>query len=249
MRVMIKKSFDKFELMLQQDYYGLKTLSYIKAYGMGYDFLRFYAVQEGLATGSVMLFNRSAVIGGSLLDFDELSDFIQMSSPLTVECPTAGAERLELTGYSAVKRTLFNMCPDPDFKENEVVERLETPPSLEAVFKVLEQSFPKIEFDLWYTDTSHRIRHGVSRLFLYDNCSCAAIDFALEGKAFISGVATLPEERGRGRAGDLLRYIAALLKRNGFEGYLWATDETADFYRKLGFSAVDEDYMFVSDEE
>ena len=67
----------------------------------------------------------------------------------------------------------------------------------------------------------------------------------VNGKAYISSVATLPAARGHGGASGLLKHIAAMLSRYKIEGYLWCYEELADFYTKLGFKLTDDDIILI----
>ena len=137
------------------------------------------------------------------------------------------------------------MVPDKDFDEKEFVKGIDKPVSLQQMFIILNSSFQGLQYDLWYADMSHRIRHEVSRAFTYKSASCANIEFCLNGKAYISSVATLPAARGHGGASGLLKHIAAMLSRYKIEGYLWCYEELADFYTKLGFKLTDDDIILI----
>lgn len=242
---MIKRVYDKQELFLSQDYYSSKIRSYIDAYGMRYGFCRFYSVSDGLATGSIMLLNGAAVMGGNMIESDEISDFIKMESPSSIECPRGLASRMKFRDFSMNRRVLFRMESDPDFDEDTFSRGLDSPVSLQQMFTILNSCFDGLQYDLWYTDMSHRMRHEISRPFTYRSCTCASIDLIDSGKAYISGVATMPAERKKGNASGLLKYIAALLERNGIQGYLWAMESKSPYYRKMGFSPADEDLILL----
>ena len=248
---MIKRAYERSELRLGKDYYSLKTLAALNAYGMDYSFCRFYSVEEGLASGCAMLYNSAAVLSGQLINEEELADFIRINSPDTVECPRYTGSHLSAEGYifpdeyEPKRRLLFSMLPDKDFDEKSFKKGLDDPVSLHQMFIILNSCFGNFQYDLWYADMSHRIRHEVSRAFTYKSSTCAAIDFCLEGRAYISAVGTLPGARGKGQCGGLLKHIAALLSRNGIEGYLWCFEDMEKFYSGLGFKLIDDDIILI----
>lgn len=242
---MILQAYERSELRLTDDYYCGKIEAAVNAYGMSYDFCRLYSVNEGLTWGNILLYNSAAVLGGSLINEDELADFIRINAPQTVECPRYTGNHLTIEGYEQKKRLLFRMVPDKDFDEKKFVKGVDKTVSLQQMFIILNSSFQGLQYDLWYADMSHRIRHEVSRAFTYKSASCANIEFCLNGKAYISSVATLPAARGHGGASGLLKHIAAMLSRYKIEGYLWCYEELADFYTKLGFKLTDDDIILI----
>ncbi|MGN1100622.1 MAG: GNAT family N-acetyltransferase, partial [Huintestinicola sp.] len=106
-------------------------------------------------------------------------------------------------------------------------------------------SFGETEFDMWYADMSHRIRHGVSKAYMHKNAACACTDFIYEGAAYISQVAVMPDERGKGYGRELLDMISCELLNAGTVPRLWAYDDVMGFYRSIGFSETDEDYIYL----
>lgn len=135
---------------------------------------------------------------------------------------------------------MFSLSVPPLFTEG----NLEKDPSPYRLWQIVSRSFEGIT-DLWYTDISHRIRHGVSRGYLYDNKAVLTVDFTYGGTAYISSVAVLPGERGQGLGRRLLYSVSRELLKENKTGVVWADESTADYYRKLGFAAVSDDIFFV----
>ncbi|MGN1089189.1 MAG: GNAT family N-acetyltransferase, partial [Huintestinicola sp.] len=208
---------------------------------------RFYTAKGTLASGNILLYNATAVIGGNFTDIAELDEFITMNAPLTIELPADVAVRLHLDGYSAVSRTMFRVeIGDGDEEDIMAVEKeLADPVSFERMYDILDKSFEGMDFSLWYTDISHRTRHGVTMPLVYKNASCLSVDFSDEYTAYASCVATLPEERGKGYAERLLRYTASKLRNKKLELMLWADESSRGYYERLGFHPADDDIMLV----
>lgn len=228
-----------------EDYYRTKITSYMRGYGGEYDFCRFYCAAGSLAGGNVMLLGANAVVSGVFTDIAELEEFLIMNAPDSIEMPKGIAARLKMPGYERLKRTLYRLpvfgeTLPPDFEEG-----LDVPVSLQQMFMILNACFEGLAFEGWYTDMSHRVRHGISEVFTYKNGTCASIDFRGGENAYISGVATVPAMRGQGNAGNMLKFISGKLKKACLQGYLWADEKSAGFYERLSFPKADEDEMFI----
>ena len=91
------------------------------------------------------------------------------------------------------------------------------------------------DFSLWYTDTSHRCRHGISRVFTYRNCTTASAIFDIGSTVLIGQVATTLSARGRGYAREFLRWLAKFFNGLGKRAYLLALDVRVSFYEEIGF--------------
>ena len=168
---------------LKPNNYTRRIKSHFAAYGTGYDFLHFYAVEEsGEKLGIISVFNASMMIS-TFKDkrFDdkvlgELAGFILMNKPAAVEFEAEYSDKLaELTKaeYKGDKRTEFSFVAKNDIPPLDVNEL----PKLDDVFRILAPCFPAIKnsYELWLTDTSHRVRRGLSQSFLLGNYTTATI--------------------------------------------------------------------------
>lgn len=245
---MIRQVTDLEKLVITgPDYYSQKIKAYSEAYGCDYNFCRFYSVDNGLATGHVMLNNSAAVIGGKLIESEELGEFIKMYAPSTIELPVYLTKRMKFEGYKRVNRILYGIKSDFFFDEEAFKEYLDDPVSLQQMFIILNTCFNGLEYDVWYADMSHRIRHGMSTAYTYKGSACVSLDFKTDKIAYLSSLATMPTERGKGYASGLLKYIACELVKERATGYVWAMESAMPFYKKLGFSPSDEDVYLVRD--
>ncbi|MGN1102624.1 MAG: hypothetical protein ACI4RG_10565, partial [Huintestinicola sp.] len=160
---MIRLISDSSELVLDKSYYSGRINAACKAYGTGYDFCRLYRFDKG----SALIYNSSAVISGECEDTDELQSFIMINSPDTIECPPDLSDKLILKNYEKKHRTLFERR---DIQQSENSSEAAT---LMKMYEIVKASFGETEFDMWYADMSHRIRHGVSKAYMYKNAACA----------------------------------------------------------------------------
>ena len=188
---------------LKPNNYTRRIKSHFAAYGTGYDFLHFYAVEEsGEKLGIISVFNASMMIS-TFKDkrFDdkvlgELAGFILMNKPAAVEFEAEYSDKLA--------------------------------PCFPAI---------KNSYELWLTDTSHRVRRGLSQSFLLGNYTTATIQYIIDGVALVGHVGTIPEERGKFHARQLLYWIGEKLTQDGFQVRLFARPHRVSYYEEIGFKA------------
>lgn len=249
---MIKKITLDHELnidLLRQSWRGRKIYSYYKAYGMHYPFCQFYTVGDH---GMMLNFNSTVlIVNADESETDNLADFLRMHQPFRIECNEPVRTNLAecLPEYQSLHRTTFALHPDtdnPEFQE----ESVEFNPSLEKVYQILHAGFPNLEdYALWLTDTSHRCRHGVSHILTYKNSTTASILFDIDNHVLVGQVATLPEARGLGHARMFLRWLAGWLAQFDKQAVLYALDIRESFYREIGFTAIDTEFVLERSED
>lgn len=235
MYAVIKQIFDGISELVTDSYYGRKILAAYNAYGSGYDFCKFYSCGDGI----IHIYNTSMVIDGDV-DIRETEMFINMIKSLSIEVKSKIP--LQLCGNYCMKhRTLFNVKSGKtdinldDVKVNSFTERC---------FEILSESFDNImDYSAWYVDISHKIRHNVSELYLYDSTTVTR-QFNINGFIFLSHIATAPEERGKGTARRLLYCLGNEAEKQGENAYLFALDHRRSFYETIGFEPVYEDILY-----
>lgn len=237
---------------LKPSHYSRRIKSHYSAYGVKYDFSRIFVLErENAPVGLISVFNASMVISdmtGSEITDKELEDiaiFIHMSMPYSVELDPVYSGRIEpmlRDMYTTDDRTEFAFCPRGELPDLEVDEC----PSLDDVFSILRESFPTLaqSYELWITDTSHRVRHGLSQSFMMCGCTTATIQYIIDRTVLIGHVATLPEYRGHFNARRLLYWIGERLNDDGFDVRLFARPHRVSYYEEIGFSAIGHDKVF-----
>ncbi len=232
---MIKQIYEGIPELVTKSYYGYKILAAYLAYGVEYDFCKFYSCGEGV----VHIYNSSMVIDGNV-DISELEMFVEMLKPLSVEVSSDTALHIGVS-YQAHHRTLFQLkAHNSDINANDVKVDSFT---LKA-YEILAESFENMgNFDDWYVDVNHRIRHKVVNLYLFDNTT-ATQQFNINGFVFLSHIATAQAARGKGTARKLLYYLAKKYEAEDCEAYLWALDHRKSFYESIGFEPVAEDILY-----
>ncbi|MGN0700822.1 MAG: GNAT family N-acetyltransferase [Oscillospiraceae bacterium] len=207
-----------------------KIRSLYNAYGAGYDFCRFYRA-EGCF---ISVLDNSAVVCGECLDTEELRDFLLMCGVSDVFGEAALADKL-CPPFSRSDVNLMRFCSEisPEISHSS--------PKLSEAYDILKTAFP-IDFEPWYLDMSHRIRHGVSSLAA-NGASCLCVQYDLNGEVLLSQIATLPEQRSKGYARRLINSVCASLPNR--EIFVLCEHGLLDFYKKIGFSFVERKAVLI----
>lgn len=201
---------------------ALKIRSLLLAYGTDYDFCRFFTGENVI----LAQLNGDFIISDfGETDVEELSEFLNFSGFSEIFCS-------EYLGQALEKRLdvkLENVKLMRFFGVSEKNE-LEILTPLDA-YQIIKTGFD-FDFEPWYLDMSHRVRHGISQLYGLDGAALAA-QYNLNGEALISQVATLPEKRGKGCAKRLISAVCAELGESNV--FVLCEDKLLGFYGKIGF--------------
>lgn len=234
MRALIKRIFDT-DIKLSESYYGYKIRSLLDAYGTGYDFCKLYTNDDG---GTILTYN-STLIADGCFDESELDGFIEMLCPVTVE--VSAHIHLALNDeYVRTERSLFKApkglsCSEEiDVKHNAFIA---------DCFPIISESFGIAGFDGWYVDISHKIRHGISDIFLYKTTTITKA-FDINGSVFLSHIATASADRGQGNAARLIKWLCEKYEKECKEVYLYSKEERYTFYQSLGFEKILTDTVY-----
>lgn len=211
----------------------LKLQTLLAAYGTGYDFCRFYRQEESAALLACL--DDSALIwSADGADWGELASCLAM------------ARSKSLLTEEVQGRALLPLLPGASCRTGAILEKRAVcgeggalyeaadMPALRAAYRLLAESFGMPGgFEAWYCDLSHRIRHGVCRVFLYDGRACATA--AERGdRVLISQAAVSTECRRSGVGTALFRALEAAY--SGRELAVYSKDDGTDaFYGRLGF--------------
>ncbi len=236
---MIKRIYDGISERLTDSYYGKKIKAAFLAYGAAYDFCKFYACEGDGCWGTVHIYNFSMVIDGNC-DPEDILILANMARPVTIEVSSNLALQLP-DDYERRSRTLFMGKPgETDIRESDIV----TDSNFEECYAILKESFENFgSFDQWYVDISHRIRHGVSGLYLWNSTTVTKC-FDIDGFVFVSGIATAERNRGKGCARRVLRCLAEKFEKERKNLYLFALEHRRTFYESIGFVPVGGDILY-----
>lgn len=238
---LIEHEHDLDKQLLMKTLSGKKMLSYMRAYGPNYEFCRFYKITNETGLGFMFIINSTLIIctDGNLEANSEIELFITMNLPFRIEGDMSILKGIKLPEkYQPLNRTIFELIPD-DTPLEAIEEHVEFNPKLTEVYDILSEGFPNIaDFSLWYTDTSHRCRHGISKVFTYRSSTTASVMFDIGSTVLIGQVATNVAARGRGYAREFLKWLAKFFNGLGKRAYLLALDVRTSFYEEIGFKVV-----------
>ncbi len=201
---MIKRIFtaDELEKALKNitpDVFRGKIKSLARAYGFSYDFLKFFAGESAV----VGIYYGSAVICGDVTE-EEIGLCLTLGAgeilmpDNDIDFGEISKERLYLMEYSGTAEMSPALSADTPYNE---------------VYEILREGFD-INFEDWYTDTCHNVRHGISELFTLENKAAAQKMFTEDGITLISLVAVKKAARGTGLGGQLIRAVSGQLAEN-----------------------------------
>ena len=192
--------------------FGCQILSSALAYGLSRPFAQFWtdgAAAYGMLDGVMR-------IAGAVEDPEEARSFLGAVGAAQVVCSAENGARLGLRAAArgAVLEKDLAGAPAPA-----------EPAPVRAVYEVLAANGMAGDFEPFYLDLSHRLRHG----------AVAAAAAALAGEsALVTAVAVLPAEQGKGYGGAVLRAVEAQL--GGCRVYLLrAEHENERFYARRGY--------------
>lgn len=251
---MIYRSLDvDYELIsgLISNNYSRRIKSHFAAYGVKYDFSSFYIIEkDGCKLGLISIFNGTmiaAAFKGKAFGKDvikEIALFVRMMKPQTVQMEVCFAKRLVpmlKDVYYKIKRTEFAFCAKNKIPPLDVQEL----PKLDDVYDVLKTCFPDVRdnYQMWYADTSHRIRKGLAQTFLMGDYTTATIQYIVDGVALVGQVGTVEGQRGKHYARSLLYWIGEKLTFDGFNVMLFARPHRVSYYNEIGFKQVGTDIV------
>lgn len=219
--------------------YACRILSQLLSYGTGERFLEHW----------VQLENDEPTAAISRIDGN-----------MTIFCEEANEELTEFINAVGFSTILADKHIFPKYWSGEAVMRLackaeikavdgnctetDKNPTIREVYAIPEkcrgEGFEVPDFNSFYPDMSHRVRHGLARIFALrvngQAVACCMTSAETKSCAIISGVAALPEMRGKGYASRIVMdMISSLGDRDIF---VFCREELISFYNRLGFRMI-----------
>lgn len=216
--------------------FGCRILATAQAYGLSEPFARFWMQDEDGA--AICMLDDTVILDvGAHADYDELKEFIRMTGAQRLLCDAESAQKL---GYPVVRRgqVMVYQGSSPsrlgDFERNPGVRELYA-----LISECATETFEPPEFESFYMDLSHRIRHdaaaAVGMRFQGKLVSCAVCSAKTQDAAVLSAVCVHPAHRRRGYGHGALSAMVYLMR--GKKVYiLRAEKENEEFYRSFGFA-------------
>lgn len=219
--------------------FACRILSQLLAYGTGERFLEHWVQLEGDKPTAAI-----SRIDGNMTVFcekanEELTEFIN-----AVGFGTILADKHVFPQYWSGEAVMRLACKAEIKATEGNGTEIEQNPTIREVYSVLERcggaEFEVPDFDSFYPDMSHRVRHGLARIFALrvsgQAVACCMTSAETENCAIISGVACLSEYRNRGYASRIvIDMIGSLGDR---EVFVFCREKLLGFYNKMGFNKV-----------
>lgn len=200
------------------------------AYGFKYPFLLFWCQYiESALTAVICKFEQSVIlVTNKNADINEIKQFINAVGFTSLE----GEYELvkTLTQKNVREYTVV-------FKKATQSSLSHTPPNIKQVYEIIygweNEHIATHEFEPFYADLTHRIRHGTAAAVLVQSSAAAIASHITGSDAVISGVATIPNKQGKGLGRAALETLEQnLVGRNIFAS---ADSGVLDFYLKSGY--------------
>lgn len=216
------------------DAFACRIRATAEAYGLDYPFARFWV--QGEYAALCLLDDVLVLAVRPDAELEELDAFVQMTGARTVLCAEETARELPFSVSIAGEIMALDSIDTPE-------PACEWTPGLRDIHALLcdceSASFVPPEFEPFYLDLSHRIRHGTARTVgVYQTeqlAACAICSACTDEAAVLSAVAVHPDFRRRGLGAQAVRSLAASLHRP--KTYIFRADgENEAFYRALGFA-------------
>lgn len=229
---MIKKINDisEFDKYTKTDLYSVRIKALLRAYGTEYDFAVFYKQfnKNGEMTAILSKLDSDFTISMENADREELAEFISVigySSCLCDGLPDCFSSYEEGIIMASDRKTEYNL-PYTELDEY---------PKLMDLFNF--QDYDKTDFEAWYVDISHRIRHGTAKAYsvnINGEIVSSGIFSSIHNQdAILTSVNTAPEFRRMGYGTMLVSHMMCDLPGRVF--LMREKNKNEHFYSRLGF--------------
>ncbi len=222
---------------LPNNYESVKIKSLCRSYGEKTDFLTLWKQlnDNGVITAVIMQFaNVVTVLEVYNTDYSELKEFLAfLGKPVFGQKKMLEKLKLEIskTKYGLIFCGKSEPCSSLDLPYKTIYEVLTDSNSLDIKLD---------DFDSWYVDFCHRVRHKTARSFSSSKYSVAITGFETESSAIITGVATKNNYKNQGLARKNILGICNELEAEGKEIMLLCNKNLISFYKKLNFKIIGE---------
>ena len=215
----------------QSDIFSIRVLSLAMAYGFKYPFVSFYRQTDDNGVVTAILSSLDKVVTLSVTesaDGEELADFLSFLGFSSLFC-TDGFDLGNDYSCGVIMKSSKKIELPCDYR---VIDEY---PHLFDLFNFID--YPDVDFEAWYVDISHRIRHGTAKAYsvnIDDEIISSAIFSSIyNDDAVISAVQTKPEFRRMGYASALVSAMCCEIK--GTVYLMREQDKNESFYQRLGF--------------
>lgn len=214
----------------RDDIFYVRIMSLMKAYGFEYDFAVFYRQVLNNAVTAVIskLDGDFTVCANDDADFAEIEEFCKIIGYNSLLCDDRLLSERHFT-FGHIMQSVKKVELHKNYTE------IDKYPKLMELFNFLDYS--SADFESWYVDVSHRIRHGCACAYSlnFDKqiVSSAMLSSIFNDRAILSAVRTEDEYRGLGFGSTLVSEI--ICDFNGKVYLMRDEDKNEQFYKRLGF--------------
>lgn len=207
-----------------------KIKALIKAYGCDYPFCRFYQGDNVII--SRYYYSCMVYIYGDY-DIDEVIEFVLSYQFTFIQCN----QKLDMgDNFNYTSGNIYENAADTS-KVKMILND-----SIKECFNIVGDSFyssfDKEQYERWYADMSHRVRHGVSKIYNKDGKSSVCLYAYDEDIVILSQIATKKEFRRQGIAKEIVNAVCDEYKGRCIMLYSKNKDSNR-FYEKIGFKCVE----------
>lgn len=233
-------------LQIPNDFIGTKIKASLIAYGTDFPFCSFWAqTKNNKPTAFILKFEQTVFLSTlSNADYDELCEFLNVIGFRHLQTE-AGAR----VGINTLPSKEYNIMR---FRQNnnqinckeDITAKFD--PDLKNVYNILffakNRDLSYYDFNAWYADVSHRIRHGTAAAAIYNNHSAIIASHIASDSAVISGISTMPQFKNSGMGSIVLKQMCLYLnKRNIFAA---CSNGIMPFYVKNGFEKINDLFIY-----
>lgn len=221
----------------------IKIKSLVKAYGLEYDFLQVWYQEKALGEKTSLIAKFDGAIVIHITDESDFTELLQF---------------FKIIGYKSLlldKKYSYHF--NIDFKFGKIMKLsknltllknviIDKNIEIRKIYFLLQEcsneKFKVPDFEPFYLDISHRIRHNTARCYaISDNkknkyIACAITSSETDKNAILSAVAVSPNSRRKGYGNIIVKSICSDLQKSNKDIYIYRQEnENFEFYKSLGF--------------
>lgn len=233
---LVEEDKDKQRLMqvCEKTGFGCKIAATARSYGFDKGFACFWLDTEDDV--AYCMADGVMVLSGTVMRPKETSQFFRAVGPQAVMCAVRNAEALGLpqTDLGDVLKKKLPAGEEKPYLPQEV--------NIRELYGLLEENEMVGEFEAFYLDVSHRLRHHTAEAFLTrrgdELAGCALVSSISETSGLLSALAVREPFRRQGIGSELVRRVEERFP--GKDMYVFRDKEkNREFYKKMGYAKVD----------